>query len=213
MLLPLTVSLLNLDEDSRKSPIILAEKLWPLRLQTSVFLITGAENFPRASVLVSEICLSKDWAMWLPAAPSQAQSSFQRAGHMVPQVSHCILEHRLRTGTSQKGTCSHTKPGCITSNHKISQTGPFLLRVDRVKNLGRQLGHKPGQSRLICIVSKTWSQLYTWWSTGTGPSQKNKARENFTKKALFQLVSPQLCQCLLSSQWRSYLVLNDAAGF
>lgn len=87
MLLPLTFSLLKLDEDSRKSPIILAEKLWPLRLETSrVFLITGAENFQRASVLVSQICLSEDCTMWLPGAPSQAQSSFQRAGRMVPQV-------------------------------------------------------------------------------------------------------------------------------
>lgn len=35
-------------------------------------------------------------------------------------------------------------------------------------------------------------------STERGVNQKNKARENFTKKALLQHVSPQLCQCLLS---------------
>ena len=113
--------------------------------------------------------------MWLPAAPSQAQSSFQRAGCVVPHmVSHYILAHRLRTSSSQKWTCSHTKPGCspITSNHKISQTSPFLLSGDWVRNLDEYLTHIPRQGRLIYIISKSWSQLYTWWSIGTGPNQK-----------------------------------------
>ena len=43
--------------------------------------------------------------------------------------------------------------------------------------------------------------------------EENKAQENFAKKALLQLVSPQLCQCLLSLQWKHYLVLNDAIHF
>lgn len=147
ILLSLTFSLLKLDEDARKSPIILAGKLWPLRLKTSVFPIAGAENFQRASVLASQICLSKDWAMWLPTAPSQAQSSFQRAGHMVPQVP-------LRFGTQAKNR--HLPEGDLFLHQ--ARMKPHYKRSQNLSDWPISVKSRLGQKPWWIIGTHTWTK-------------------------------------------------------
>lgn len=136
--LPFTLSLLKLDEDSRKSHYTSWEAVTAEARNECVSNYWSWE-FPKSLCFGIANLFEQGLGYATPNCPIMSPELIpERRPHGTSSVSHCVLAQRLRTGTSQKGTCSYTKPGCspITSDLKISQTGPFLPGVDGVRNLG-----------------------------------------------------------------------------
>lgn len=140
--LSFTLSLLKLDEDSRKSHYTSWEAV-TTELETSVFLITGAENFPRASVLASQICLS-------------------RTGLCDSQLPH----HKPRAHSREEATwylkCIPLCFGTEAENRHLPE-GDLSVHQARMQphyNWSQNLSDRPVSAR------SRWGQK-SWWITGT----------------------------------------------
>lgn len=113
---------------------------------------------------------------------------------------------------SQKGTCSYPKIGCspITSDHKIAQTNPFLPGVDRVL-LGNNWDIYPDKAGLSASSPK--ADLNSAPDDAQAQAQTRKTRLRSSQRKPCYGSEPSAVSCLLSWQWRCYLVLIDAVHF